>query len=359
MPDEAIEIVPHSQLTKRELMLTPGMDVATAKKRLEELQQFIKFYLTDKGKHADYGTIPGTDKPTLLKPGADKLCEVYLLEDDYLIVPEYSREEWDRDPPLFDYTVKCILTDRRTGVKVSSGLGSCNSYEGKYKWRDANRKCPKCGKESIIKGKEQYGGGWLCWAKKDGCGAKFADGDQSIEGQQSGKVPNDDLATYKNTILKMAKKRAKIDATLSATRSSGIFTQDMDDITYSPEPETFKEGSQEEADEVAREKLDNVPMKNMPESKAFAKEVVDLQKLLAVIREVDKTLTADEICKRYFVKKDGTGCGYDEVKFFHTDKQLRWVHGQTKKMMDDYANILAPPADDEAPFEATDADLPF
>ena len=356
MEEKTIEIVAHPQLTKRDLMLTPGMDITTAKKRLEELQQFIKFYLTDQGKHADYGIIPGTDKPTLLKPGADKLCEVYLLEDDYFIVPEYSQEDWDRDPPLFDYTVKCVLTDRRTGVKVSSGLGSCNSYEGKYRWRDANKKCPKCGKESIIKGKEQYGGGWLCYGKKGGCGAKFADGDDSIEGQKTGKVPNDDLATYKNTILKMAKKRAKVDATLSATRSSGIFTQDMDDITYNPDADTYRTGTQEAADEVMREKMDKLPGKSMPESHAFSKEVIELQKLIAILHGVDKSITGDTICEKYFVKTNGEGAKYDEVKFFHTEKQKRWVHGQTKKIREDYASVLPPPEaepldfDDREPF---------
>jgi hypothetical protein len=34
--------------------------------------------------------------------------------------------------------------------------------------------CPECGVVgAIIKGKEQYGGGWLCYAKKGGCGAKW------------------------------------------------------------------------------------------------------------------------------------------------------------------------------------------
>jgi len=34
--------------------------------------------------------------------------------------------------------------------------------------------CPKCGKVgTIIKGREEYGGGFLCFAKKGGCGAKF------------------------------------------------------------------------------------------------------------------------------------------------------------------------------------------
>jgi hypothetical protein len=33
--------------------------------------------------------------------------------------------------------------------------------------------CPVCGKYAIIKGKEEYGGGWLCYKAKGGCGAKF------------------------------------------------------------------------------------------------------------------------------------------------------------------------------------------
>jgi len=33
-----------------------------------------------------------------------------------------------------------------------------------------------------------------------------------------------------NTVLKIAKKRALVDATLSVTRSSGLFTQDVEDI---------------------------------------------------------------------------------------------------------------------------------
>jgi hypothetical protein len=36
--------------------------------------------------------------------------------------------------------------------------------------------CPQCGKTaSVIKGKEEYGGGWLCWKKKEGCGHSWQD----------------------------------------------------------------------------------------------------------------------------------------------------------------------------------------
>jgi hypothetical protein len=205
-------------------VLQPVMSLQLAKQRLAEFQGFVKEYLRE---GEDFGTIPGTPKPTLYKPGADKLCELYGLSDSYEIVDKTE----DFDASLFDYTIKCVLTRIRTQLPISTGLGSCNSYEGKYRWREAQRKCPKCGKEAIIKGKEEYGGGWLCFAKKGGCGAKFADTDQSIIEQAVGRIENDDIATLKNTILKMAKKRAKIDATLAATRSSGIFTQDIEDIT--------------------------------------------------------------------------------------------------------------------------------
>ena len=66
-------------------------------------------------------------------------------------------------------------------------------FEQKYRWRDAQRVCPQCGKNAIIKGKAEFGGGWLCFVKKGGCGAKFADGDQTIETQPVGRVPNPDV----------------------------------------------------------------------------------------------------------------------------------------------------------------------
>jgi hypothetical protein len=133
---------------------------------------------------------------------------------------------WEKG--LFDYEYRCIL--KRGDRIVTSGMGCCSSYESRYRWRESSRKCPQCGKEAIIRGKEEYGGGWLCFKKKGGCGYKFMDSDPSIVSQETGKVLNSDPADLKNTIMKMAKKRAKIDATLAATGSSGIFTQDMEDM---------------------------------------------------------------------------------------------------------------------------------
>lgn len=218
------------------VVLTPVMDVNTAKAHMREFQEFIAEYLeesTDGGASGDYGTIQGTKKKTLLKSGADKLCEVYGLYDEYQF--ETKIEDWDKG--IFAYTLVCTLKTRRDDSVVGNGVGSCSSYESKYRWRDAKRQCPKCGNATIIKGQEKFGGGWICWKKEgksDGCGAKFADADKTITEQIQGRVENPDIADIQNTVLKMAKKRAKIDATISVTRSSGILTQDLEDLPPMP-----------------------------------------------------------------------------------------------------------------------------
>src|SRR6185436_18450086 len=133
---QALAVRPQSNL-----LLTPVMNLELARQRLHEFQAFIKEYLVE---GEDFGTIPGTPKPTLYKPGADKLCELYGLADNYHIVTQV--EDFNADPPLFDYTIKCTLTSRRDDSLVSTGMGSCNSWEGKYKYRDQQRVCPSCGK---------------------------------------------------------------------------------------------------------------------------------------------------------------------------------------------------------------------
>lgn len=225
------------------VLLMPVMDLNTAKARLLEFEQFCAHYLgesLDGGNDGgDYGVIPGTKKRTLLKSGSDKLCELYGLYDEYQVLS--TVEDWDKG--LFDYTLKCILKSRRDDSMVGAGVGSCSSWESKYRWRDAKRTCPVCGNATIIKGQEKFGGGYICWKKEgrsDGCGAKFRDDDKSIIDQPIGRIENPDIIDAKNTVLKMAKKRAKIDAVIGVTRSSGIFTQDMDDVPMPPPKPTVE-----------------------------------------------------------------------------------------------------------------------
>ena len=178
----------------------------------------------------DYGVIPGTGtKPTLLKPGAEKILRLFNppLVDMYDIV---AHEDWDK--PLFHYRISCRLYVVGTHplVQVGEGLGECNSMESKYRWREQSRSCPICGAEAIIKGKAEFGGGWLCFRKKGGCGSKWDKGATVIEDQKVGRVENDDIFSQVNTLLKMAKKRALVDAALSVGRLSEIFTQDLDEL---------------------------------------------------------------------------------------------------------------------------------
>ena len=197
-----LAVVPASE---SRAVLTLVTNPANALEQLKELHQFVKTYLIEGD---DYGVIPGTNKPTLYKPGADKLKEVYGLYSDIQMVQR--TEKWELTPPLFDYEFKVLLKRRFDDSIVATGVGSCNSWESRYRYRKSERVCPNpyCGKETIIKGQAQYGGGWLCWQKKGGCGAKFKDGDPAIESQVVGKAENTDLADVKNTVLKMAKKRA-------------------------------------------------------------------------------------------------------------------------------------------------------
>jgi hypothetical protein len=208
----------------------PVMDLDTAFERREAIRAFIARIMTP---GEDFGTIPGTgSKPVLLKSGSEKLCSFFGLAPEFDVTQRI--EKWDDKQPFFHYEVKCRLV--RDGVVRGEGLGSCNSREAKYRWRQAERLCPKCGRPAIIRGKEEYGGGWLCFNKKGGCGAKYQDGDSRIEGQETGRIPNPDIADAVNIILKMSKKRALIDAVLNTVGASQFFTQDVEDLPSADRP---------------------------------------------------------------------------------------------------------------------------
>jgi hypothetical protein len=175
--------------------------------QLEMLRERDRFYRERLKEGVHYGVIPGTQKPTLYKPGAEALLSGMGLRS----------ETGNESPPVVDFTGKdhngepFIMYDRycriyrQTGPTVNDRIEVANLG----------------------------GGGWVCFKKKDGCGAKFRDGDSEIESQSAGKVANEDVAELQNTIKKMADKRALIAATLVATGCSDIFTQDIEDMPAS------------------------------------------------------------------------------------------------------------------------------
>jgi hypothetical protein len=203
----------------------------------------------------DYGEIPGTKNRALLKPGAEKLTDLYRCTPQFEIVGQ--TENWETG--FFHYTFRCRLFQRDAAVVLSEGFGSCSSYESKYRWRNASQVCPACRGAFIIKGREEFGGGWLCFKKKGGCGAKYSDGDPAIMSQKVGRVQNEDLADVVNTVLKMAKKRSHVDAAIALAGCSDLFTQDIedegghlaaDDVSPRPPPGETREVVDEKTGEV-------------------------------------------------------------------------------------------------------------
>ncbi len=216
----------------------PALSVQQAADRFNTVVEFVRTVMRES---IDYGRIPGTDKPTLLKPGAEKLCTLFGLTSRFELVrsaEDWTGSQFEREP-FFYYLYRCQLW--RGDTILAEGDGSCNSFEQKYRYREAQRRCPACGLAAIIKGKEEYGGGWLCFKKKGGCGMKFADDDTEITSQPVGRVPNENIADQVNTIQKMAQKRALIAATLLAVNGSEFFTQDCEDRIISIEPGDYRQ----------------------------------------------------------------------------------------------------------------------
>src|SRR3954470_7593778 len=207
----------------------PAMSIESAVERYNAVTEFVSRVLRNE---IDYGVIPGTDKRTLLKPGAEKLTTFFGLSTRFQLLERI--EDWTGDghggEPFFYYLYRCQLF--RGDVLIAEGDASCNSRETKYRWREAKRVCPACGQTAIIKGREEFGGGWTCWKKQGGCGAKYPDGDQTIESQQTGRVFNPDIADQVNTIQKMSQKRSLVGAVLLAVNASEFFTQDIEDMHF-------------------------------------------------------------------------------------------------------------------------------
>jgi hypothetical protein len=188
--------------------------------------QLIQTVMKDNMKNGEhYGIIPNCGKkPSLLKAGAEKLGFLFRFR------PEFDVAETDLGAGHKNISVKCRLIHIPTGKSVGEGVGSCSTMETKYRYRAGESKTtgklvPKEYWDNratdIEKAKEAIGG--------KGFGVKKLDGVwQIIEIGEP--VENPCIADVWNTVVKMAKKRAFVDATITATAASDIFTQDIEDF---------------------------------------------------------------------------------------------------------------------------------
>lgn len=213
---DAIVMSPPEGAGLDRVALTEGaLQVESEQRRL--LHEYVAKHMR---RDTDYGVVPGTKKPSLLKPGAERLTNLFHCVADFEVVERV--EDWDRG--LFAYEIRCEIRTR-AGAVLAVGLGSCSTYESKYRWRQGERMCPDCG-ETVRRSKKEF----YCWTKTNGCGQVFDLQDERITSQQVGRVQNPDICDQRNTALKMAKKRAHVDAALNLGCCSDIFTQDVEDM---------------------------------------------------------------------------------------------------------------------------------
>lgn len=151
-----------------------------------------------------YGIIPGCKQPSLFKPGAEKILSTFRIAVDPDVEDLSTHDE-------AKYRVKAKGISMASGNFLGGGIGECSSDEEKYKWKKA-----VCNEEYEA-------------TPADRRREKWFKGYQNKPNYQVKQVRTNP-ADVANTILKMAKKRAQIDLTLTVTAASDIFTQDIEDL---------------------------------------------------------------------------------------------------------------------------------
>lgn len=159
---------------------------ALAEKR-KVLKEFVGKQLK-KGNDSDgdYSVIEGTKKPSLLKPGAEKLCQLFGLKTEM----EKTEQILDHNGNFAMLTYRCTVIHIRTGEQIAQCEASCNSKEKKYATRSR-------------------------WIKAKG------KADEKV-------VEETPIYDVLNTLMKMAQKRAFVGAVIMATGASDFFTQDIE-----------------------------------------------------------------------------------------------------------------------------------
>ncbi len=172
-----------------------ALTAAQIRTHINLIQQVLKSVMK---KDVHYGVIPGTSKPTLYKPGAEYIMVLFRLNGKP-IIEDLSTEDAIR------YRVSIQVTHQVTKNEIGWGVGECSSDEEKYKWKKAYL--------------EEYNA-----TPEDRRRLKYY-----AEGKPAMQVRTQP-ADIANTILKMAKKRALTDATLTCTAASDVFDQDLEDM---------------------------------------------------------------------------------------------------------------------------------
>lgn len=233
-----------------------------------------------------YGIVPGTKKPTLLQPGAEKICATFHL------APKYQVEDLSEPHNNFyRYRVACSLHTIRDGLFVGSACGESSSAEEKYQWEKA-----VCQEEydqtdptrRRIKFKKKY---------------------QSEEIEQIQQVQRN-AADLSNTVLKIACKRAYVSATRSATAASDLLEVDLEEPAVA---DLVRQEQGEQATPTAKPKAKAKPAPSFHYGKfkdrAITDEIIPLDYLEYMSNQIAATIqeiNADPKHKRAKFKAQDT-----------------------------------------------------
>ncbi|MDY3369037.1 hypothetical protein [Zhenhengia yiwuensis] len=182
-----------------QLSLIDSLDIQAVTQTMQKIGTFQSIVQQTLKADHDFGVIPGTQKPTLLKPGGEKICMMMGINPEY----DFLDKTEDYQKGFFAYNIKCTL--KKLDMNVAQGVGSCNSYEKKYRWVNVDTLPAGVDPTTVENVTDKYG-------------------------RHKFKIPNPNICDLANTILKMAKKRAFIDAVLQVASLSDVFTQDLEDM---------------------------------------------------------------------------------------------------------------------------------
>lgn len=186
------------EIPPRELSAAP-VNVTDVLQHVAAVQHVMRAVMRQE---VHYGLIPGTDKPTLYKQGAEVLCLAFKIGPRYQVT-DLSAGNVAR------FRVVCQGLHTPTGTVMGEGLGECSGAEDKYRWRKA-----VCKEE---------------WEATPDAQRRIKFGRKS-GGHYTVQQVMVEAADVANTVLKMAKKRAFIDMVLAVTAASDMFAQDLEDL---------------------------------------------------------------------------------------------------------------------------------
>lgn len=240
------------------------------RQQVNQIQYLMKEVLKP-GEH--YGAVPGCGKkPTLLQPGAEKISFMFHL------VPTYEVRRYDMAGGHREYEVKCTLTSRDTGEVMGEGVGTCSTMESKYRYR-----------------------------------SKWVNGSKVRE-------ENPDIADTWNTVLKIAKKRANVDAVKSTTAASDIFTQDIEDMPQAYQAQQPKAQPQTAAAPPQPKPIDAY---KAALTRAKRERGIPVEEAMARVREViDKDPTAYDEADIAAAVTIVDGLGQPEPEYEVVEEQL-------------------------------------